>query len=345
MKDASPNVGDQFNHLTFIRPLDEQDKFTNYLGEFQCICGEVVKLAVCLVRRGFIQSCGCVKPVRPKAEVGLKINRLTLIEVEEPNKSDKSRRYGTWLCECGKTRRIRIDQVKSGNTTSCGCAMKHPAPRNKMSEYFIYHNMIKRCYSPNDMNFKNYGARGITICDRWLEGFENFYEDMGPRPGKGYSIERIDVNGNYEPSNCKWATSTEQNRNRRDTIRLILDGERICLKQLADICKRSEHAIKSRLSKGMTPEQIRDYFKDNLRPELRYKWGELGKFKKFLNETHAESWKTKSGRTPTASYGDYLYREHRSEFMNLLARWSESSPELATPLNLKSTAPSQHANH
>lgn len=89
--------------------------------------------------------------------------------------------------------------------------------RPKMREKWTWHGMLDRCHNPDAPNFKDYGARGISVCGRWRDSFEAFYEDMGPKPA-GHSIERVNFQGNYEPGNCRWATILDQNRNKRDVV-------------------------------------------------------------------------------------------------------------------------------
>lgn len=130
-------------------------------------------------------------------------------------------------CDCGAVVVAYSQNLRRGRSTSCGCAKSakiasaltrhgHARRGRVTSEHRIWRAMLDRCSNPNNNSFKYYGGRGITVCDRWTD-FENFLADMGNRPSRGHSIDRIDVNGNYEPSNCRWATASEQRRNRRDT--------------------------------------------------------------------------------------------------------------------------------
>jgi len=143
-----------------------------------------------------------------------------------------------WLCKCGcgNKKIIPGNNLRGGRTKSCGC-LTLKSGHSKSRIYMTWNDMIQRCNNPNHLNYKDYGGRGITICNRWLEpikqGFLNFLNDMGECP-RGKSLDRIDNNKGYFPKNCRWATPKEQNRNMRTNINIPLNGKLVCLK---DYCK------------------------------------------------------------------------------------------------------------
>lgn len=158
--------------------------------------------------------------------------RLTVVQYEHTSKTPNGTSNIWWLCTCtcGNWVRVRGGNLRSGNTTSCGCyqaeivqtaAMTHNMSRTPT--YKSWCAMHRRCTAQTDSRFRDYGGRGIKVCSRW-GSFENFFADMGARP-VGKTLDRKDVNGNYEPANCKWSTHTEQASNKRSRTQILTDRE------------------------------------------------------------------------------------------------------------------------
>lgn len=162
---------------------------------------------------------GIFNGVSYKDLAGMSFGRLNVIRATE-------RRYQKkviWecLCKCGTVVLVIGHSLRSGTTQSCGCLRAEALidrstihGKKGTPTYRTWQAMKRRCLNENCKDFPNYGGRGISVCDRWRSSFQDFFEDMGERP-HGRTIDRIDVNGNYEPANCKWATISQQRRNRR----------------------------------------------------------------------------------------------------------------------------------
>lgn len=196
-------------------------------------------------------------------EVGERHHRLTAVSFVRRNK----RRSAIWKfqCECGNTHEVEATYVRIGNTKSCGCLKREARAANGRANathgkagspiYKVWRRMITRCTNPNVDTFKNYGGRGISVCKLWRESFEAFYADMGDRPSKDHSIDRINNDGNYEPGNVQWSTRKEQARNKRKNRIVIVNGASMTLAEAVEKSGLKYNVVLMRLCSGWSVER------------------------------------------------------------------------------------------
>ena len=208
------------------------------------------------------------RPWNYKDLTNQKFNKLTVIKSTDKRTSSGD---AIWLCrcDCGNITYVAGGHLKDGHTKSCGCNKKNNLNGSKNHFYRhglygtrlhkIYHNMKTRCFNPNLFEYKNYGKRGIKISEEWLDkenGFINFYTWA---IANGYrddlTLDRIDVNGNYEPSNCRWATQKEQCNNKRTNVIIEYNGERRTIQEWCEKLNIKYSTLYPRLRRGWSIEK------------------------------------------------------------------------------------------
>lgn len=192
--------------------------------------------------------------------VGCVFERWTVVEYAGPGSS-----CAQWLCRCscGVERVVNSASLVSGRSSSCGCFAKEMASINSMSHghntnsgqsptYKSWRSMLRRCNDPKQPGYKNYGGKGIKVCEEW-KVFSNFLADMGERE-IGKTLDRIDGNGNYEKGNCRWFDMKEQANNRSNNHHLTHNGETHTVSQWAEKLNISDGTIRARLFRGFSTE-------------------------------------------------------------------------------------------
>lgn len=195
---------------------------------------------------------------------GTRFGRWTVLS--EAEKSPAGSRRLLCRCDCGREKTVQLCNLRSGKSLSCSCVRAemlsqrmttHGHTRNlkTTAEYRTWHEIMRRCYNTKRPAYKDYGGRGISVCERW-HTFANFFADMGKRPSDLHSIDRKDNNGNYEPGNCRWTTMDVQCANTRAAIRLEYQGETLALKQWAKRIGVGYWKLQQRHLLGWKAEQI-----------------------------------------------------------------------------------------
>lgn len=189
---------------------------------------------------------------------GTRFGKLVVVELVHAPR----RRKWKCKCDCGRDALVYPNNLKRGLTRSCGCGERAwrrafgPSRRthgaSNTRELSIWNNMIRRCEDPKNAAFRYYGARGIRVCKRWRNSFQAFMADMGPRPSRRHSVDRMDNNGNYEPRNCRWALPIEQGRNARHNRLITFAGETMCMSAWAERVGMTPDNLKLRLRRGWT---------------------------------------------------------------------------------------------
>jgi len=175
-------------------------------------------------------------------------------------------------CDCGAEPIYPLERVRQGIAKSCGCLRRdvtrarsithgHRVGRKTTRTRKAYEHAKGRCFNPNDEKYPHYGARGITMCQEWAEDFSQFLKDMGECP-PGMSIDRVDVNGHYEPRNCRWATTRQQARTRTDNVLVEHAGRKMVLKDFADLMGVGYKALHARVKyRGQSPHEAAEALK------------------------------------------------------------------------------------
>ncbi len=186
---------------------------------------------------------------------------MLVVESRHPDATRGKQARWVCLCECGNRSVVVGSKLRNGHTRSCGCLKAKLAGdrlrthgRSKSPEHETWARMQSRCNSPSASAYHRYGGRGISVCERW-KSFPNFLADMGPKPSPRHSIERIDSNGNYEPSNCRWATPYEQAQNTARNVYVRVDGEVAAVSAMARKHGIPTGAVYQRLRAGWSIER------------------------------------------------------------------------------------------
>ena len=263
-------TGQRFGKLIVTRfegvgKRNDGKKYCNWLCK--CDCGNETIIQTSYLTSGETKSCGCLQPEKAKHHYeGTRFGKLTVIREDGRSKNG----CVIWLCrcDCGNEYRTTSTYLRRGYSTSCGCETKskqieshktHGMSDSRLFKTWI--NMKNRCENPNTREYHNYGGRGIKVCDEWKHNFVSFY-NWSIESGYIFdakfgecTLDRIDVDGDYCPENCRWITNKEQQNNKRNNRFLLYRGSKKTMAEWSEITGISASTIKSRIERGWSVEE------------------------------------------------------------------------------------------
>lgn len=224
-------------------------------------------------------------------KIGVRFNYLTIVSCPDIHLIETTEIL--CKCDCGSETIVRWGNLKRSHTKSCGCLQsklirerqtKHGWSKSgkdkAVPEYTAWCTMKNRCYTKTHKNYEEWGGRGIRVCSRWLESFDNFIEDMGQKPSRQHSLDRINNNGDYEPSNCRWATSKQQNSNKRNRRNLEYNGDVKSLSEWAALLGIDKRLLWQKLATSTFSEAYEFYLAKKKNGLLNNNGGKkIGQFK------------------------------------------------------------------
>ena len=252
----------KFGNLTVLRRV-ENSKHGKTQWLCQCSCGNLTKVVGSFLRNGRTKSCGCLKKVMHSSTVNIGDVYSRLTVSEEVGKDKHGNKLWKCICSCGKITVVTSNNLTKGHTKSCGCLQTELRKINTRTHgktgtplHSIWKSMKQRCYDKHGKYYKDYGGRGIKVCKEWKNNYEIFYQwAINNGYEKGLTIDRINNNGNYEPSNCRWATLIEQGNNKRNNILLTYKGKTHTATEWSRITGINARTIRQRVRKGWSDKR------------------------------------------------------------------------------------------
>lgn len=242
-------VGKKFGKLTVIEELPERTKANKKRYKCKCDCGNYHDVVGSSLRSGLTKSCG---KCHSQLNIGSKYGKLTVLEYANKKRQNGARIYKC-MCECGRITYADVYSLRNGNTKSCGCLANNQGGKSVINKrlHHCWCDMRSRCYNENNKAYKHYGERGIKVCDDWLTNFKTFYDwSMKNGYSDNLTLDRIYVNRNYSPDNCRWVDWETQRNNKRTTIKITINNITRSLKQWCNMLGLNYSMVYSRYRAG-----------------------------------------------------------------------------------------------